>query len=139
MASISWEYPDGSSNVLPDGRTMDRWAGRARGRREDVNDMSLTHDEQLRLNEIELHLRSSDPAFTRRLDPSFDPSRDHRVLIRCILLLVVGTSIMVAGAAGVTGVFSYGTVFALLGVGVMTLAIRRMRSLNPPPAAATAQ
>lgn len=97
--------------------------------------MSLTHDEQHRLDEIELHLRSSDPALNRRLDPSFDRARDHRVLVRCILLLVLGTAIMVAGAAGVTGVFSYGTVFALLGIGLITLALRRVRDLNPPPTA----
>lgn len=101
--------------------------------------MSLTHDEQVRLDEIELHLRSSDPTLTRRLDPSFDPGRDQRALIRCILLLLLGTVIMVAGAAGVTGVLSYGTVFALSGVALMTVAIRRIRNLNPPPAAAPAQ
>ena len=101
--------------------------------------MSLTHDEQLRLNEIELHLRSSDPALSRRFDPFFDPARDHRVLVRCVLLLLLGTTIMVTGAAAVTGVFSYGTVFALLGVGLMTVAIHRARNLNPPPSAAPAQ
>ena len=101
--------------------------------------MSLTHEEQLRLNEIERRLRASDPALPRRLDPTFDPADDRRVLIRCVLLLLLGTAIMVAGAAGVTGILSYGTVFALLGVGLMTLAIRRIRNLNPPPAAAPAQ
>ncbi len=101
--------------------------------------MSLTQDEQHRLNEIELHLRSSDPTLSRRLDPSFDPGRERRVLIRYVLLLLLGTAIMVAGAAGVTGVLSYGTLFALSGVALMTVAILRMRTLNPPPAAATIQ
>jgi len=118
---------------------MDGWAGRARGRREDENDMSLTHDEQARLDEIEMHLRSTDPTLSRRLDPRFDPARDRRIQIRCVLLLLLGTAIMVAGAAGVTGVVSYGALFALLGVGLMTLAIRRVRNLNPPPAGAPTQ
>lgn len=95
--------------------------------------MSLTHEEQHRLNEIEQHLRSSDPTLSRRLDPSFDAAHDRRVLIRSVLLLLLGTAVMVAGAAGVTGVFSYGTLFALSGVALMTLAILRMRNLNPPP------
>jgi hypothetical protein len=97
--------------------------------------MSLTHDEQHRLNEIERHLRSSDPTLSRRLDPSFDPAHDRRVLIRCVLLLLLGTAIMVAGAAGVTGLLSYGTVFVLLGVGLMAQALLMARNMNPPPAA----
>ena len=101
--------------------------------------MPLTYDEQLRLNEIELHLRTSDPTLTRRLDPSFDPARDRRTLIGCALLLLLGIAIMVAGAAGVTAVFSYGSLFALLGSGLMALALRRLRNLNPPPAAAPIQ
>ncbi len=101
--------------------------------------MSLTHDEQHRLNEIELHLRSADPTRSRRLDPSFDPARERRVLIRCVLLLLLGTAITVVGAAGVTGVLSIGTVFVLLGAGLMGRAIHRLRDLNPPPAAAPAQ
>jgi Flp pilus assembly protein TadB len=97
--------------------------------------MSLTHDEQHRLNEIEEHLRSSDPALSRRLDPSFEPARDRRGLVRCVLVLLLGTLVMVAGAAGVTGLLSYGTVFVLLGIGLMILALRTARTLNPPPAA----
>lgn len=101
--------------------------------------MSLTHDEQARLAEIEMHLRSSDPTLSRKFDPSFEPGSDIRVLIRSVLLLLLGTVVMVLGAAGVTDLFSYGTVFALSGVALMTLAILRMRNLNPPPAAAPAQ
>jgi hypothetical protein len=101
--------------------------------------MSLTHDEQHRLDEIETNLRSSDPTLARRLDPSFDPARDRRVLIRCVVLLLLGIAIMVAGAAGVTGAFSSGTVFALLGVGLMALALRWLRHLYPPPAAVPGQ
>jgi hypothetical protein len=101
--------------------------------------MSLTHDEQHRLDEIESNLRSSDPTLARRLDPSFDPARDRRVLIRCVVLLLLGTAIMVAGAAGVTAVVSYGTVVALLGVALMGLALRRLRQLYPPPVAVPGQ
>lgn len=97
--------------------------------------MSLTHDEQHHLHEIETYLRSSDPALARRLDPSFDPARDRKVVVRCVLLLLLGTAIMVAGAAGVTALASYGTVFAVLGVALMALALRRLRQLNPPPVA----
>lgn len=97
--------------------------------------MSLTHDEQHHLHEIETNLRLSDPTLARRLDPSFDPVRDRKVVVRCVLLLLLGTAIMVAGAAGVTALASYGTVFAVLGVALMALALRRLRQLNPPPVA----
>lgn len=101
--------------------------------------MSLTHDEQHRLNEMEEYLRSSDPAFPRRLDPSFEPTGDRSVVIRSVLLLLLGIVVMVAGAAGVTGLFSTGTAFALLGVALMARALLRLRSTNPPPVAAPAQ
>lgn len=95
--------------------------------------MSLTDEEQDRLDQIESALRSSDPALSRRLDPSSDPALDRRFLVRSVALLLLGTMVMVAGAAGVTALFSYGTVFVLVGLGLIGWALQRLRCLNPPP------
>lgn len=102
--------------------------------REDGDEMSLTDDELHRLDQIESHLRWSDPSLSRHLDPSFDPARHRRSLVGSVSLLLLGTMVMVAGAAGVTALFSYGTVFVLLGLGLMARALQRLRDLNPPPA-----
>ncbi|WP_420123509.1 DUF3040 domain-containing protein [Nakamurella sp.] len=98
--------------------------------------MSLTEDEQHRLEQIESYLRSTDPSLSRRLDPHSDPAPDRRALVRSVALLLLGTVVMVAGAAGVTALFSYGTVVVLLGLALMTRALQQLRGLNPPPARA---
>lgn len=96
--------------------------------------MSLTDEEQVRLDQIETYLRSTDPTLSRRLDPSFDPAPVRRSLVRSVALVLLGTVVMVAGAAGVTALFSSGTVFVMVGLGLMFWGLRRLRDLNPPPA-----
>lgn len=118
---------------------MDSRAGASAAGREDVNEMSLTDDEQYRLEQIESYLRSADPDLSRRLDPSFDPARDRRSLVRSVALLLLGTVIVIAGAAGVTALFSYGTLVVVLGLALMTWALQRLRVLNPPPTGAPAR
>ena len=94
--------------------------------------MSLSPDEQVQLDGIEAHIRSTDPSWSTRLNWSAVRRQRRRNIGRCFLLLLVGNLIMIAGAAGVRGVLSVGTLVALAGVAVMVRALLMARALNPP-------
>ena len=98
----------------------------------DVNRMSLSPDEQVQLDGIEAHIRSTDPSWSTRLNWSAVRRQRRRTIGRCFLLLLVGNLIMIAGAAGVRGVVSVGTLVALAGFAVIVRALLMARTLNPP-------
>jgi hypothetical protein len=98
----------------------------------DVNRMSLSPDEQVQLDRIEAHIRSTDPSWSTRLNWTAVRRQRRRDIGRCFLLLLVGNLIMITGAAGVRGVLSVGTLVALAGFAVMVRALLMARALNPP-------
>ncbi|ACV78176.1 DUF3040 domain-containing protein [Nakamurella multipartita] len=94
--------------------------------------MPLSPDEQVRLDEIEAHVRAADPSWSARLDgPAAERAR-RRGIVRCLLMLLAGTAVMVMGAAAVSGSESVGMAVAAAGVGLMVRALLMARELNPP-------
>lgn len=94
--------------------------------------MPLSPDEQIRLAEIEAHVRAADPSWSARLDGPAAERERRRGLVRCLLLLLSGTAIMVMGAAAVSGAESVGMAVAAVGVGLMLRALLMARELFPP-------
>ncbi len=94
--------------------------------------MSLTHDEQARLDEIAAHLFSTDPALSSRLDWTAARRRRRRVLAESVTLLLAGMLIMVAGAAAVGTVPFLGLLVVAAGIATMGAALHLARTLNPP-------
>lgn len=99
--------------------------------------MPLSEDEKSRLDEIEAHVRATDPDFVRRLrsagqeraahpDPvampacAVDPARQYnRRLILLSCLLFVSVSLFSNGVSAAHGLISLGSVVAIIG-GVLT-------------------
>ena len=118
--------------------------------------MPLSEDEKSRLDEIEAHVRATDPAFVRRLrqaDPDrqahpsrlpaparvVDPARQYnRRLLLLSCLLFVSVSLLSNGLSAAHGLISLGTVVAVAG-GILTgwttvLLVRFRRAYRTRPA-----
>lgn len=94
--------------------------------------MSLSHEEQLRLDEMGSHIRTTDPEFFSRMAAT-TVERRWRRFVECVALSVVGTAIMIVGAAKVDSIFSTGTAIVLVGCAVTAWSLVRSRTLRPPP------
>ena len=109
--------------------------------------MPLSEDEKSRLDEIEAHIRATDPDFVQRLRSAgparrahpesvaptriADPQRHYnRRLIQFSLLLFVAVSLFSNGLSAAQGLISLGTVVAIIGAvptGWTTLLLVRFR------------
>lgn len=118
--------------------------------------MPLSEDEKSRLDEIEAHVRATDPDFVRRLHSAgpgghtgpapvtvpprvMDPQQQYdRRLILLACLLFGSVSLFANGLSAAHGLISLGTVVALIG-GVLSgwvtvLLVRFRRAHRPRPA-----
>ena len=114
--------------------------------------MPLSEDEKSRLDEIEAHIRATDPHFVQRLrtagsvrhpsaEPLLDPPRAvdpvrqyNRRLILLSCLLFVSVSLFSNGLSAAKGLISLGTVVAIFGgalTGWAALLLIRFRRAYP--------
>lgn len=94
--------------------------------------MSLSPDEQVRLDRIEAHIGLTDPVLCDRLARLTPAVHRRRQVITAVVFAVLGSALVAVGGALAGADAGIGGLAVVVGAGAVARAVLVARRLNPP-------